>query len=158
MTSTKSASVGTVAVVLVPAPFQTHGFTAEDAELEEEDDDEDVEDELEAVEDVWELPPPQAASTPAVPAAADPKRIRAWRRVISLVGCLSCMARILNWLCERSLRGRSCACVAEFVSARHGLLQVATPWDLDEGPLIVQDVEHVTHADTLEDLIRKGRC
>ena len=29
--------------------------------------------------------------------------------------------------------------------------------DLDEGPIIVQDVEHVTHADTPEDLIRKGR-
>ena len=29
--------------------------------------------------------------------------------------------------------------------------------DLDEGPIIVQDVEHITHADTPEDLIRKGR-
>jgi len=29
--------------------------------------------------------------------------------------------------------------------------------ELDEGPIIVQDVEHVTHADTPEDLIRKGR-
>ncbi len=29
--------------------------------------------------------------------------------------------------------------------------------DLDEGPIITQDVEHVTHADTPEDLVRKGR-
>ena len=29
--------------------------------------------------------------------------------------------------------------------------------DLDEGPIITQDVEHVTHADTAEDLVRKGR-
>ena len=29
--------------------------------------------------------------------------------------------------------------------------------DLDEGPIIVQDVEHVSHADTPEDLVRKGR-
>ncbi len=29
--------------------------------------------------------------------------------------------------------------------------------DLDEGPIIVQDVEHVTHRDTPEDMIRKGR-
>ena len=29
--------------------------------------------------------------------------------------------------------------------------------DLDEGPIIVQDVEPITHADTPEDLVRKGR-
>jgi len=29
--------------------------------------------------------------------------------------------------------------------------------DLDEGPIIVQDVEPISHADTPEDLIRKGR-
>jgi formyltetrahydrofolate deformylase len=29
--------------------------------------------------------------------------------------------------------------------------------DLDEGPIIVQDVEHITHADTPDDLVRKGR-
>ena len=29
--------------------------------------------------------------------------------------------------------------------------------DLDEGPIIVQDVEFITHADTPEDLVRKGR-
>lgn len=29
--------------------------------------------------------------------------------------------------------------------------------DLDEGPIIAQDVEQVTHADTPEDMIRKGR-
>jgi formyltetrahydrofolate deformylase len=29
--------------------------------------------------------------------------------------------------------------------------------DLDEGPIIVQDVAHVTHADTPQDMIRKGR-
>jgi len=29
--------------------------------------------------------------------------------------------------------------------------------DLDEGPIIAQDVEMVTHADTPEDLVRKGR-
>ena len=29
--------------------------------------------------------------------------------------------------------------------------------DLDEGPIIVQDVEAITHADTPDDLIRKGR-
>lgn len=29
--------------------------------------------------------------------------------------------------------------------------------DLDEGPIIVQDVEQITHADTPEDLVRKGR-
>ena len=29
--------------------------------------------------------------------------------------------------------------------------------DLDEGPIIEQDVEHVTHADTPDDLVRKGR-
>ncbi len=29
--------------------------------------------------------------------------------------------------------------------------------DLDEGPIICQDVEAVTHADTSEDLVRKGR-
>ena len=29
--------------------------------------------------------------------------------------------------------------------------------DLDEGPIITQDVEHVTHRDTPEDLVRKGR-
>ncbi len=29
--------------------------------------------------------------------------------------------------------------------------------DLDEGPIIEQDVERITHADTPEDLIRKGR-
>ncbi|HVX76385.1 MAG TPA: formyltetrahydrofolate deformylase [Bradyrhizobium sp.] len=29
--------------------------------------------------------------------------------------------------------------------------------DLDEGPIIDQDVEHITHRDTPEDLIRKGR-
>jgi len=28
---------------------------------------------------------------------------------------------------------------------------------LDEGPIIAQDVEHISHADTPEDLIRKGR-
>ncbi|HKY82581.1 MAG TPA: formyltetrahydrofolate deformylase [Sphingobium sp.] len=29
--------------------------------------------------------------------------------------------------------------------------------DLDEGPIISQDVEHVSHSDTAEDLVRKGR-
>jgi formyltetrahydrofolate deformylase len=29
--------------------------------------------------------------------------------------------------------------------------------DLDEGPIIAQDVEHISHADTPDDLIRKGR-
>jgi formyltetrahydrofolate deformylase len=29
--------------------------------------------------------------------------------------------------------------------------------DLDEGPIIVQDVEHISHADAPDDLIRKGR-
>jgi formyltetrahydrofolate deformylase len=29
--------------------------------------------------------------------------------------------------------------------------------DLDEGPIIVQDVEHITHADSPNDLVRKGR-
>lgn len=29
--------------------------------------------------------------------------------------------------------------------------------DLDEGPIICQDVEHVTHADRPDDLVRKGR-
>ena len=29
--------------------------------------------------------------------------------------------------------------------------------DLDEGPIISQDVEQVTHADTPDDLVRKGR-
>jgi formyltetrahydrofolate deformylase len=29
--------------------------------------------------------------------------------------------------------------------------------DLDEGPIIAQDVEHITHADTPENLVQKGR-
>lgn len=29
--------------------------------------------------------------------------------------------------------------------------------DLDEGPIIVQDVEHISHADSPDDLVRKGR-
>ena len=29
--------------------------------------------------------------------------------------------------------------------------------DLDEGPIIAQDVEPITHADTPDDLVRKGR-
>ena len=29
--------------------------------------------------------------------------------------------------------------------------------DLDEGPIISQDVEHITHSDTPDDLVRKGR-
>jgi formyltetrahydrofolate deformylase len=29
--------------------------------------------------------------------------------------------------------------------------------DLDEGPIVEQDVEHITHADAPEDLVRKGR-
>ena len=29
--------------------------------------------------------------------------------------------------------------------------------DLDEGPIIAQEVEHITHSDTPDDLIRKGR-
>ena len=29
--------------------------------------------------------------------------------------------------------------------------------DLDEGPIIDQDVERITHTDTPDDLIRKGR-
>lgn len=29
--------------------------------------------------------------------------------------------------------------------------------DLDEGPIIAQDVEHITHRDSIDDLIRKGR-
>jgi formyltetrahydrofolate deformylase len=29
--------------------------------------------------------------------------------------------------------------------------------DLDEGPIIEQDVIHVGHRDTVEDLVRKGR-
>ena len=29
--------------------------------------------------------------------------------------------------------------------------------DLDEGPIIVQDVSHITHRDSLDDLVRKGR-
>ena len=29
--------------------------------------------------------------------------------------------------------------------------------NLDEGPNIVQDVEHITHADAPDDLVRKGR-
>ena len=29
--------------------------------------------------------------------------------------------------------------------------------DLDEGPIIEQDVEHITHSDSPEDLVRKGR-
>ncbi len=29
--------------------------------------------------------------------------------------------------------------------------------DLDEGPIIAQDVEHINHADTPDDLVRKGR-
>jgi len=33
---------------------------------------------------------------------------------------------------------------------------LVTP-DLDEGPIIVQDVEQISHTDTPGDLIRKGR-
>ena len=29
--------------------------------------------------------------------------------------------------------------------------------DLDEGPIIAQDVEPITHADSADDLVRKGR-
>ena len=29
--------------------------------------------------------------------------------------------------------------------------------DLDEGPIIAQDIEHITHVDTPDDLVRKGR-
>jgi formyltetrahydrofolate deformylase len=29
--------------------------------------------------------------------------------------------------------------------------------DLDEGPIIAQDVVHCSHADTVQDLVRKGR-
>ncbi len=29
--------------------------------------------------------------------------------------------------------------------------------DLDEGPIIAQDIEHISHADTPDDLVRKGR-
>ena len=29
--------------------------------------------------------------------------------------------------------------------------------DLDEGPIIAQDVEQISHADTPDDLVRKGR-
>lgn len=29
--------------------------------------------------------------------------------------------------------------------------------DLDEGPIIAQDVEHISHKDTIDDLIRKGK-
>jgi formyltetrahydrofolate deformylase len=29
--------------------------------------------------------------------------------------------------------------------------------DLDEGPIIEQDVERITHADTPEDMVAKGR-
>ncbi len=29
--------------------------------------------------------------------------------------------------------------------------------DLDEGPIIDQDVERISHSDTVEDLVRKGR-
>jgi formyltetrahydrofolate deformylase len=29
--------------------------------------------------------------------------------------------------------------------------------DLDEGPIIVQDIEHISHSDTPDDLVRKGR-
>ena len=29
--------------------------------------------------------------------------------------------------------------------------------DLDEGPIIEQDVERISHADTPDDLVRKGR-
>ena len=29
--------------------------------------------------------------------------------------------------------------------------------DLDEGPIIEQDVERISHADTADDLVRKGR-
>jgi formyltetrahydrofolate deformylase len=29
--------------------------------------------------------------------------------------------------------------------------------DLDEGPIIAQDVEHISHTDTPDDLVRKGR-
>ncbi|MBU6473974.1 MAG: formyltetrahydrofolate deformylase, partial [Alphaproteobacteria bacterium] len=29
--------------------------------------------------------------------------------------------------------------------------------DLDEGPIIVQDVEQISHSDTANDLVRKGR-
>jgi formyltetrahydrofolate deformylase len=29
--------------------------------------------------------------------------------------------------------------------------------DLDEGPIIAQDVEPISHADTPDDLVRKGR-
>jgi formyltetrahydrofolate deformylase len=29
--------------------------------------------------------------------------------------------------------------------------------DLDEGPIIEQDIEHISHTDTAEDMVRKGR-
>jgi formyltetrahydrofolate deformylase len=29
--------------------------------------------------------------------------------------------------------------------------------DLDEGPIIAQDVEHISHSDLPDDLVRKGR-
>ncbi len=29
--------------------------------------------------------------------------------------------------------------------------------DLDEGPIIEQDIEHISHVDLPEDLVRKGR-
>jgi formyltetrahydrofolate deformylase len=29
--------------------------------------------------------------------------------------------------------------------------------DLDEGPIIVQEISHITHRDSVEDLVRKGR-
>ena len=32
-----------------------------------------------------------------------------------------------------------------------------TPFDLDEGPIIHQDVEAVTHADGPQEMVRKGR-
>jgi len=36
----------------------------------------------------------------------------------------------------------------------HGALRAA---DLDEGPIIAQDVAAVTHRDSIDDLVRKGR-
>ncbi len=38
-----------------------------------------------------------------------------------------------------------------------GVKLIGVTADLDEGPIIEQDVERITHADTPEDLVRKGR-
>jgi formyltetrahydrofolate deformylase len=65
------------------------------------------------------------------------------------------LTEFINGIELHQFEAHSPAGVVAAINAKSGAHFVTA--DLDEGPIIHQDVERITHADSPEDLVRKGR-